>query len=235
VNIWNTSNVTIENVTFYAQNHTTGASACSSNGFHLEMIRVDHDASNINIIDDTFNPENNGNDDSSTIFLTRIVGSSPTNDPTAITVENDVFGTDANPSLSGNSADGSCTNDLVLYNTFYNSPGDFACTTFTGVIWAGNIGSRASFSPCTGTHIKNIWEDDRTYTCGTDTVLVGTRGALDLLLLGGSDGYHLTSGSPAIDGAEQTNCPATDRAGATRPDAASTNCDGGAFETSTGS
>lgn len=235
VNVWSTSYLTIEHVTFWPQKADSTPCSGSSNGFHLEMIRTDYDASHISFTNDTFNPQGGGGDNTGTLFFTRIVGSDPADSPNNVLIENDFFGSDINPPIAVNSAVATCVNYTVAYNTFLDGTGEILCTTDTNVVWVGNIASRASYLGCDGTHIKNIWEDDRTYSCGSDTVLVGTRGGLDKLKLGGTDGFYPQTGSPVIDGGENTYCPATDHDGNTRPDAASTPCDAGAIESAAGS
>lgn len=232
--------LSVTGVKFYPQNHTTGNTPpCSANGFHLEMIRIDTDANGITFSKDTFCPASGGacHDDTSTVFITRNGGVDPTNSPKNITFSQNRFGPDDNVPISGHTNVATCANYLWAYNTFRTAPsgldnsiGGMSCTTFTTETWVGNLGARASFFTCDGTHIKNVWQDDHAYTCGTDTVIVTTRGDVGSLGLGGTDGFFIQSGSPAQDTADLTNCPATDPEGVTRPDAAEPLCDAGANE-----
>ena len=93
----------------------------------------------------------------------------------------------------------------------------------------GNLGPRVSFHACAGTHINNVWQDDRTYSCGSDVVLVGERWGYEKL---GLSGFQLLAGSPAIDAGETSHCASLlggrDREGGPRPTGAT--CDAGADE-----
>ena len=70
------------------------------------------------------------------------------------------------------------------------------------VTWIGNLGAFPPEPICLGTHIDNVWQDPSRDNCGTDKWVTGTRLHTDQLGLGGSDGFHLQAGSPAIDAGE---------------------------------
>ncbi|HET9721893.1 MAG TPA: choice-of-anchor Q domain-containing protein, partial [Candidatus Saccharimonadales bacterium] len=148
--------------------------------------------------------------------------------PTNLTFRNNFFGSDQNPTFSSGIPD--CTGYVWAYNTHHDTPGDSCIANGT---WIGNLAPRPGYYTCEGTHTKNVWQDSINYTCGSDKVIVGTRFASDSLGLGGSDGFHLTASSPAIDAAESGGyCTSTlgakDIDGNSRPQGAA--CDAGADE-----
>ena len=72
-----------------------------------------------------------------------------------------------------------------------------------------------------------MWINNLSANCGSGDQ---TFSSLAAILLGGSDGFHLTAGSPAIAHGNPTDCPALDYDGDARPMPAATTCDAGADE-----
>ncbi len=225
VTIQNASNITFDGVTFYPQDADTTACTGSFNGFHLEMIRIDVNASYIAIKNSTFVDGDGSN--TSSVFITNVTGNNSGN-PHHVSFLNNYFGTSGNVSIGVHSNVADVSTLTMAYNTFHNTPG-----SLTGGLWVGNIGPRPSYFPCEGTHIKNVWQDDRTYSCGSDLVVVGTRWGYEALGLGGTGGFQLQAGSPAVDRGEVGGYCASllgnkDHDGGPRPTGAA--CDAGADE-----
>lgn len=233
------NNLTIDSVNFYAQdydgNPVNNAQCVSMNGFHLEMIRLDHGTDGFTLKNSSFiNP---ANDDTSTIFITH--DNSSDVKPQNIKIFNNFFGPDQNPSITVHNNVSTCNNYMIAYNTFVNDFGyigqganNGGCTTLNNVVIVGNLGVINTASSCTGTHIKNLWQAQGPFPCGSDVVQNGPNWSTSALGLGSSDGFHLVSGSPAINFAETAYCTSIlgnlDHDGGNRSNG--TNCDAGADE-----
>ncbi|HEX5395376.1 MAG TPA: choice-of-anchor Q domain-containing protein [Candidatus Saccharimonadales bacterium] len=224
----NTSGTVFDGVNFYPQDADTTPVSCSTNGFHLEMIRMDYGTVNTTIKNSTFH--NGDHSNTSSIFITS--DSAGVNIPHDLTFANNFFGSADNNSISMHPNVNVCQNITFAYNTMTNGTGSLGCATASNLVYVGNVGARASYEECFGTHIKNVWQDDRTYTCGSDKVLVGTRGGEEKLGLGGTEGFYIQAGSPAIDAGESSYCSNVlgnkDHDGNNRP--TGTTCDAGATE-----
>lgn len=223
--------VVIDRVTFAPQDaDLTPLPPGCPDGFHLEMIRIDTNARNV-VVRRSFFPDGDGAN-TSTIFITNVAGDP--GDPTDLTFENNYFGGALNATFSAHTNVNDCGTYTIAFNTFAGAPGGpevSGCAT-DGLRWIGNLAARPAYYACAGTHEGNVWQDDRTYECGSDVVLVGDRDATDLLGLEG-DGIHLAAGSPAIDavaaaGYCSTELGGIDREGGVRPTGAG--CDAGADE-----
>ncbi len=230
--IQDADHVLIDGVTFHPQDFDPTPCSGSSNGFHLEMVRIDANTSFISLQNSTFDDGDHSN--TSSVFITNV--NTDPGDPTNLTFQNNFFGSADNTTFSihGNVTD--CSTFTFAYNTFRNTPGDptsNGCTTLTGMSWIGNLGPRPGFYSCAGTHTANVWQNDNTYSCGTDSVVIGTLYGTEALGLGGPDGFHLQAGSPAIDQGESGGyCTSTlggrDHDGDSRPNGAA--CDAGGDE-----
>lgn len=224
--------VTIDGVTFHPQDYDPTPCAGSSNGFHLEMVRIDADTNLFTLKNSTFEDGDHAN--TASIFITNVNGDP--GDPANLAFQNNFFGDAENTTFSIHANVTNCSSFVFAYNTFHNAPGDptsNGCTQSAGMLWIGNLGPRPGYYACAGTHTGNVWQNDSQYTCGTDKVVVGAQWGHDALGLGGPDGFHLTTGSPAIDAAEaggycSSSLGARDHDGDTRPKGSS--CDAGADE-----
>lgn len=228
------TNLKINNVTFYQQNPDTTPCAGSSNGFHLEMIRLDHGSDGFTLTNSFF--VDGLNDNSNTIFITEAPDNTAGGEPRNLVFANNYFGSDNGATFGVNIQVQTCLNWTIAYNTFVNrfgAIGDTAntdgCVTDTNVVTVGNLGSINGVSPCVGTHLKNRWQNSATYTCGTDSTSVGTAFAVDQLGITSGTG-RLTGTSVARNGGETTYCASVlnnlDFEGGTRPQG-SANCDNG--------
>ena len=232
VQIQNADHVLIDGVAFHPQDFDPTPCSGSVNGFHLEMIRIDSGTSFFTLQNSTFDDGDHSN--TASIFITNV--SSDPGDPTNLTFQNNFFGSADNATFSVHAAVDDCSSYVFAYNTFRNSPGDptaNGCSKSDGMLWVGNLGPRPGFFACAGTHTGNVWQNDTAYTCGTDTIVTGKQWGYDALGLGGPDGFHLQSGSPAIDKAESggyctSKLGGRDHDGDPRPSGAA--CDAGADE-----
>ncbi|MGZ6005670.1 MAG: choice-of-anchor Q domain-containing protein [Candidatus Saccharimonadales bacterium] len=126
-----------------------------------------------------------------------------------VTFESNFFGDPvaASDAITG----GNCSNHTIAlwYNTF-NSTAGWDNSSFSGcgsqLSSVGNIGKHPT---CLSgmTFSYNVWTNG---TCGGSDTNTGSLG------LGGSDGFHLTNGSAAIDAGDPGDYPATDHDGNTR-------------------
>ncbi|HYH01119.1 MAG TPA: choice-of-anchor Q domain-containing protein [Terriglobales bacterium] len=217
------NNVTFTNIKFHPQS-TISNSACN----HMEYIRIDLGGSNFTLRNSKFDPGDGSN--TATIFVTNPSGGATY---TGLKLENNFFGSNAASSgtlqVHGNIS--SCSNWTFAYNTYKAYPGAWTCN-MTG-LWVGNLGAYASSSPCSGTHVKNVWQYNIPGSCGTDKWVMGTAFSTNALGLGGTDGFRLLSGSPAIDAGEAagyctSSLGAVDIDGLRRPVGSA--CDAGASE-----
>lgn len=193
--------------------------ACGGDPLHAESIRIDGNIDTMLI--DRLNFVDGGQNNTGTIFLTTFRGGPPTN----ITIQNSYFGTDGNSSIVFGGT-GLISNSVIQYNTI-SSGISYTTGTPVNLITRGNAGWMQSFATCAGTHTKNVWQWSQSFTCGTDTVVIGTQYSLSALGL--ANGYEVQTGSPLINAGEASCAPTTDIRGYTRP-TSGTNCDAGAFE-----
>lgn len=238
--VTNTSHITLNKITFWPADFDSTPCSGSSNGFHLEMARIDSGSSFITIKNSTF-PSGQRNN-SNTIFLT---DASNSGDPNNLTFFNNFFGTDQNPVFGVSSQTvQQCSAWMFAYNTMLDTPGDVTdpssgggCSSFTNVVYVGNLGPRPSYYTCNGTFTKNVWQMSVDNHCGTDKAVIGTQFATDQLGLTG-DGFHISSTSKAIAAGETSLCASVlggaDHDGDSRPQPDGTNCDAGADEYTTG-
>lgn len=213
----NGDNSTIENLTIWPQGsdqtpYTSNpcGGATSTNGFHLENIRMEGVAGGTvrNIDFKTGSEAGSGH-----IFFSGAATG-------AMTIEGNFFGqmADGTTSYQINATVPTC-NWTWRYNTLMQG-NDTPCTDSSSV-WVGNLGAVG----CSGTHTKNVQQ--RGSACGTDTIVTGTAGATENLDIN-SDG-SLQSDAEAIDAGEAT-CSTVNPGllGTTRPFGSF--CDAGAFE-----
>lgn len=188
----------IAGVTFHRQDFDSSPAACSSNGFHLEMVRIDHDSDGVTIESSTF--EDGDHSNTASIFITNVL--TEPGDPTNLTFRNNFFGSADNSTFGVHSNVSDCSTVTIAYNTFLN--GVFSSSCAASLI--GNLGPYPTFAGCQGTHVKNVWQDSLSTTCGSDLWVMGTRYRTDALGLtvndGGVDSFHLLPGSIAIDKGE---------------------------------
>ena len=199
VQIGEADHVTISGVGFHPQAADQTPSACSENGFHLEMIRIDGGTSFFTLRNSTF--DSGDHSGTASIFITEPGGSI---DPHDLTFENNFFGTNESVGAFDVHANVSpCVNFTFAYNTFLATPGILQCTSAVNTRWIGNLGALPPEPICLGSHVNNVWQDTGSDKCGsTDKWIHGTRLQTDKLGLGGSDGFHLQAGSPAIGAGE---------------------------------
>lgn len=210
------SNLLIEGVTF--DDHVDlGAGS----GNHFEVIRVDGAINGITFRRNTFK---NNNTSTSQIFFTTFRGSKPQN----VVFENNFFGADATAffAIQGNFQGGStCTNFTFNYNTslmsFLPDAASFGCSgSFSNFVWVGNIIPRGE---CQGNTFRyNLGYGASGSACtGTGNIVAASAG------LGGTDGFYLQTGSPAIGtGGTGADCIAVDHDNNTR----TSPCDIGAHQ-----
>lgn len=201
VQIGDATHVRIDRVRFHPQGADHTPSACSANGFHLEMIRLDGGTSSFRLRSSTFD----SGDDSgtATIFITQPGGDISPHD---LVFENNFFGTnDASVGSFDSHANVSACRDFTFaYNTFLEAPGLFQCGSVSNVRWIGNLGGSgpSSSADCFGASLRNVWQVPKPERCGSDKWISGPRDRSNKLGLGGRDGFHLKRGSPAIDAGE---------------------------------
>ena len=204
------TNILVDGVTFDSIVNTGG------NANHFEVIRVDGNVNGITIRNSTFT---NNVTSTSLIFFTTFRGTKPQN----ITLENNFFGGlgSAYYTLNMNYQGSSCSNWTMRYNTFLGAMIAGGNCTYSNMVWVGNLGPRGN---CEGTAFRsNVWYGSSGAACGGTDKIITSSG------LGGTDGFHLTAGSLAIDaGGSGTDCISTDRDGNSRPSGA--RCDAGAHE-----
>lgn len=199
--------------------------SCSSNGFHLENIRVQA-AQNVTIKNSWFLAGSDAG--SGHIFVTEASPSSTA--ATGFTLRNNIFepvnGTYA-MQVHSNVTNCSWT---FAYNTMMQ-PFALTCND-NAATWIGNLGVAPG---CVGTHTKNVFQRPAGGSaCGTDTFVTGPANGYGNLGIG--TGGKLNAGSPAIDAAETPGgadfCThqlgAVDFEGTIRPQG--TICDAGADE-----
>lgn len=221
----NAQGVTVDGVAFHPQDRDETNNGCSANGFHLETIRIDSGTSDVVVRNSTFDSGDHAN--TSTVFITQPGAGT---DPHDLTFEDNFFGSnDSSPgAFDVSSTVGTCEDVRVAYNTILSGTGAWQCATMTDVAWVGNLATRPSYADCPGTSFAyNVWQDQFDSSCdASDTWVSGTRFATDALGLTG-DGFHITSGSPAVSAGDPSDCPATDHDGDARPNGT---CDAGADE-----
>jgi hypothetical protein len=229
VQVANADHVTIDGVTFHPQDTDLTPSNCSTNGFHLEMVRLDAGTTFFTLSNSTF--ESGDHSDTASIFITEPGGGE---DPHDLTFQNNFFGT--NDAVVGvfdvHSNVTSCVNFTFAYNTFLAPLGALQCRTAVNTNWIANLGANGPAASCLGTWINNVWQDSGQGNCGNDKWVSGSRGRIDRLGLGGPGGFDLMAGSPAIDAGDRSYCTGKlggrDHDGRPRPIGA--RCDAGAEE-----
>ena len=226
----NADHVTIAGVRFHPQDADEAVNGCSANGFHLEMIRLDSGTSYFTLRNATL--DNGDGSNTSSIFITKPGAADP--DPHHLTFENNFFGTNdsSNGTFDVHSNVSACRSFTFAYNTFRAPTGSFQCTSAPSTRWIGNLGANGPSSPCVGRYSKNVWQDPGRDHCGTNRWIVGPRGRVNRLGLGGPGGFHLRAGSPAINAADLAYCRTAlgrrDHDGQRRPIGG--RCDAGADE-----
>lgn len=187
-------------------------------GDHTGVIRVDGGYNGVTIRNSTF--VTNLNVTTSAVQTTNI-GTGGI-DPINFSLVNNYFGSQGTSlrSMNFNSALSNCTNYRILYNTSTIPLYLFGCPSETGTVTAGNAAPWPVGADCFGTHLKNYWSGANS-GCGTDQ---WTSGSLGL------SNFVPQPGSVLLQAGETANCPATDHDGNTRPNPVATNCDVGAYE-----
>ena len=228
VQIGDADHILIDGIRFHPQDADPTPNACSTNGFHLELIRIDGNTGFLTLRNSTF--ESGDRSGTASVFVTKPEGDV---DPHDLTFENNVFGTnDAVGTFDVHENVGTCRNLVFAYNTFLTSVGIFQCAAAVGTRWIGNLGPKPA-GDCVGSYELNVWQDTGRDSCGSDRWVRGARAQTDRLGLGGKDGFHLEPGSPAIDAAEPagyctTRLRGRDHDRGRRPDGR--RCDAGADE-----
>jgi hypothetical protein len=229
VQIEDSNHIVFDGIHFHPQDADPTPNACSANGFHLEMMRLDGGTAFFTLSNSTF--DSGDRSGTASIFITEPGGFT---DPHDLTFENDFFGTnDSVGAIDVHSNVNPCLNFTFAYNTFLQSAGAFQCESAVNMRWIGNLGASYAGGSCLGTYTDNVWQDSAKGSCGTDKWVLGTRGQTDRLGLGGPDGFHLQAGSPAINAGEKGGyCLSTlhglDHDGQGRP--RGVRCDAGADE-----
>jgi HYR domain-containing protein/uncharacterized protein DUF1565 len=218
----NANNITIENVHIHPQGSSTTPCTGSSNGFHLELIRIDYGAHDWLVKNVVFDAGSESS--TATVFVTRYGG---TVDPYNLTFENDYFGKAA-PGDHGGIDFGTnvatCSNFHFINNSFESATGsetvNGGCASAPGLEWIGNAGARTTTAagyPCMGLHENNVWQNDVSYTCGNDKIVIGTRYATDKLGYTGDNGHTLPTSVLVGAGEPAANGPSADFEGDLRP------------------
>jgi hypothetical protein len=229
VQVENADHVVFEGIDFHPQGADPSPSSCSANGFHLEMIRLDYGTSYFTLRDSTL--DNGDASDTASVFITEPGGD---RDPQQLRFENNFFGT--NDSVNGafdvHANVTTCRGFTFAYNTFRAPTGAFQCGSAVDTRWIGNLGANGPSSPCVGSYVRNVWQDPRRDHCGSDKWVVGTRGRVDRLGLGGPGSFYLMPRSPGINAGELSYCTTLlgrrDHDGGRRP--VGRRCDAGADE-----
>lgn len=198
VQLGEADHIVFSGVRFHPQDADLTPSSCSSNGQHLEMIRIDGGTSFFTLRDSTFDSGDHSN--TASVFITEPGGSI---DPHDLTFENNFFGTNgaAVGTFQSHQNVSPCVRFTFAYNTFLTTPGAFECPSAVGVRWIGNLGPLPPGPVCFGSRVDNVWQDTNRDNCGNDKWVTGPRERTNLLGLG-ADGFHLTGRSPAIDAGE---------------------------------
>ncbi len=206
------SNVLVDGVRFH------DISRCPS-GDHLEVIRIDENASNVTIRRSRFV----GNDpNTSTIFVTNT--DTEPGDPHDITIENNFFAKTPNAYYAiatQRPVIQTCTNIRIRYNSFAVTPLTTACSSGPGSVFKGNVAPRDTGScPSAFAFSFNVWQSNTNNPCtGTDKVVIGSQFGSDKLgfVGAGSGDLHLAVGSPAVNAGDPRDYPSDDIDGASRP------------------
>lgn len=220
------SNVTVDGVQF---DHLTRNSACISISCHNEVIRIDDNASNVRIANSTFL---NNDPNSATIFVGHknctSCGAPSVNEASHLTIENNFFDSSG---AAYYTVETPCTHSLLAYNTFLKAPYPTSCDSSipdnSDLRYVGNLGLHPTSGCAGGSGISfdhNVW-------IATGSAALTNCGSTDKAVSSGgfaSDGFHLTSSSPAVDAGSTTYCPARDHDGDARPQSGAPPCDAGA-------
>jgi hypothetical protein len=229
--------ITIDGVTFAPQS--------ARNGFHLETIRLQGDSPE-NLLRPTIKNSifvSGSSVGSGYIFITDVAPSVVA--ANGFRLMNNVFGEGINGSATMQAQDNidSTSGWVFAYNTWEvpnnPSPGIFlggGSTAGGSIVWVGNNGPKTE-AGCSGTYIRNVWQNNTNVACGSDTWVNGPLGGTGNLGIS-ADQLTLTAGSPSINSGEVPSAsdyctnPAylnsLDRAGQSRP--AGSACDAGSHE-----
>lgn len=216
--IWLDADATIEYLYFYPQGSDQTPHACSSNGFHLEHIRVQSSQATVRNVYFADGAEAG----SGHLFY------SGAGSATGQVNEGNYFGAlaDGSYAVQVNATVGASCAWIWRYNTFREPiTSDLGCHDAAGATWTGNLGV---FTDCGGTRSGNVYQAPSTNGCSGWTHVTGADdGTLSSLNV--DAGGRLEAGSEAIDAAGATCATVTpDFDGTPRPQ--STACDAGAFE-----
>jgi len=223
-----TTGVRIKRITFWPMATVANAS-CN----HLETIRIDGTCNGVSCLDNIVLERNifkgGSADNTARVFITR-PSTSPSSNPTNITLKNNFFGGQATANDTDVHANvTSCATFVYAYNTFFGGDHAIQCATTAGMQWIGNTGPKAG-SGCFGTYVKNVWQSLVNHSCGTDAWITGADYQHDQLGIDATG--HLFNTSAARNGAETSYCLSTlgaiDIDGGTRPDGPI--CDAGSDE-----
>ncbi|MBI5734049.1 MAG: hypothetical protein HY973_03870, partial [Candidatus Kerfeldbacteria bacterium] len=205
------SNITLKNMDVWPQQ--LDPTPCNGDPMHMETIRID---GNINgMLIDGLNFHDGAQDNTGTIFFSTFRGT-----PSNVTIQNSYLGTDGNSSI----VFGGGTNINIRYNTI--TGGIAQASLVSGLTVTGNAGWWQSFAGCIGTHVKNVWQWDSNFSCGSDKIVTGPQYSLSNLGLSG--GYVVQAGSQLINAGETSCAVSKDILGNSRPSGAA--CDAGAYE-----
>jgi len=210
------SNFVIDGVTFDNIKNTGGTAN------HFEVIRIDGNVNGYTLKNSTFT---NTDASSSTLFFTTFRGNKPQN----ITLENNFFSAPGAAFfvINENFQGSTCSDWSVRYNTFKSPAAAGGNCNYTNIVWTGNLGPTGN---CQGSSfVNNVWYGNGS-TCGTSDKVIGSGEVLF-----DTDGFHLKTGSKAIDAAGAgANCISSDHDGGARPFDGDANgtaiCDAGAHE-----
>jgi chitodextrinase len=191
--------ITFDNVTFHPFIPDGGNSACGpDNTMHLETIRMDGNVDNFTIKNSTFT--RGRGDNTAIVFVT---GAGSNNLKLIGNFFGRLDGPGAGTTLLHLTDRSDCTTMQFAYNKFEGGWVN-SCSSQTGMLWVGNTGP---YPGCGGTHIRNLWAASGAPTCGSDTFVSDCLYCFGALAYA-SDGIHLLSSSPAINGGESTYCQA---------------------------
>lgn len=232
-----TSNMAIDGVTFWPM--LVNTANCGADNYHGETIRVDGYVTNLLL--DRLDFKDGREENTGTLFLTNHRATTfGTPVMSGIVVRNSYFGTAPYSFQTGGGAPTTPTGSCAItfeYNTFRGGNAMSCSGGLSGHVFRGNAGTGwVPWLPCTsGNHVKNVWQWSSTFTCGSDTVVVGEEYGTEALGIG-SSGYTVEAGSPLIDAGESTCASSTggvDILGNARPSGSA--CDAGAQEYGSGS
>lgn len=203
VEVADTTRLTIYNVTFWPlYPELDNPADCGGDGnMHLETIRVNDGVRDLVINRGRFM----GGDESGSGRLFQS-GAGGARSPGGLVV-NSYFG--PGPALGGDirlaAGTARCDGWVFAYNFWTHGILDDQCNVKP--TYVGNLGPQPDYLPCPGSEAShNLWAWSAPKSgCGTDAWVVHPEPVADGYLHA-DDGYHLTSGSPAIDAGEEELC-----------------------------